>query len=66
MNFVILDTETTGTQEEDRIIQLSFIITNENNEIEEISNNFCMSPVPIKYEAMAVHHITPENSWDPL
>ena len=60
MNFVILDTETTGTKEEDRIIQLSFIITNENNEIEEISDNFCMPPVPIKYEAMAVHHITPE------
>ena len=60
MKFVILDTETTGTKEEDRIIQLSFIVTNENNEIEEIHDTLCQAPVPVSYEAMAVHHITPE------
>ena len=60
MKFIILDTETTGIKEEDRILQLSFLITNENNEIEEIYDNVCMPPVPISYEAMAIHHITPE------
>ena len=60
MKFIILDTETTGTKEPDRIIQLSFLITNENNEIEEIHDTLCMPPVPISYEAMAIHHITPE------
>ena len=60
MNFIILDTETTGVKEEDRIIQLSFLVTDEHNEIQEIYDNFCMPPVPISYEAMAVHHITPE------
>jgi exodeoxyribonuclease X len=60
LKFIILDTETTGTKEEDRIIQLSFLVTNENNEIEEIHNTLCKAPVPISYEAMAIHHITPE------
>ena len=60
MKFVILDTETTGTKNEDRILQLSFLVSDENNEIEEIHDTLCMPPVPISYEAMAVHHITPE------
>jgi exodeoxyribonuclease X len=60
MKLVILDTETTGTKEEDRIIQLSFLVTDENNEIEEIHDTFCKAPLPISYEAMAIHHITPE------
>jgi len=77
MKFIILDTETTGTKEEDRIIQLSFLVTDENNEIEEIEDTLCKPPLPISYEAMAVHHITPEmlenaetihntKSWDRL
>ena len=60
MKFIILDTETTGTKEADRIVQLSFLVTDENNEIEEIHDTLCMPPVPISYEAMAVHHITQE------
>jgi exodeoxyribonuclease X len=60
LKFIILDTETTGTKEEDRVIQLSFLVTDENNEIEEIHDTLCMPPVPITYEAMAIHHITPE------
>jgi len=60
MKFIILDTETTGTKEEDRIIQLSFLVTDENNEIEEIHDTLCKAPLPISYEAMAIHHITPE------
>jgi exodeoxyribonuclease X len=60
LKFIILDTETTGTKEADRVIQLSFLVTDENNEIEEIHDTLCMPPVPITYEAMAIHHITPE------
>ena len=60
MKFIILDTETTGTKDADRVVQLSFLVTDENNEIEEIHDTLCMPPVPITYEAMAIHHITPE------
>ena len=60
MKYIILDTETTGTKETDRVVQLSFLVTDENNEIEEIYDTLCLPPVPISYEAMAVHHITPE------
>jgi exodeoxyribonuclease X len=60
MNLIILDTETTGTKEEDRICQLSFLVNDEENEILEINDTFCTPPLPIKFDAMAVHHITPE------
>jgi len=60
LKFIILDTETTGTKEVDRVVQLSFLVTDENNEIEEIHDTLCIPPVPITYEAMAIHHITPE------
>ena len=60
MKTIILDTETTGNKEEDRICQLSYIVINENLEIEEIYNELVKPPVDIKFEAMAVHHITPE------
>lgn len=57
---IILDTETTGVLEEDRIIQLSYLVTDTNGKIEEVHNEFCQAPLPIKYDAMAIHHITPE------
>jgi len=60
MKIVILDTETTGSKDEDRICQLSYLVLNENLEIEEIHNELVNPPIPISYEAMAVHHITPE------
>jgi exodeoxyribonuclease X len=60
MKLVILDTETTGTKEEDRIIQLSFLVTDKDGEIEEVHNILCKPPLPISYESMAIHHITPE------
>jgi DNA polymerase-3 subunit epsilon/exodeoxyribonuclease X len=56
--FVILDTETTGTDVEDRIIQIGFIVTDGRNT--SVFNELCMPPVPIKIGAMATHHITPE------
>ena len=60
MKTIILDTETTGNKEEDRICQLSYLVVNENFEIEEIYNELVRPDVDIKFEAMAVHHITPE------
>jgi DNA polymerase-3 subunit epsilon/exodeoxyribonuclease X len=57
--FVILDTETTGTDEKDRIIQLGYMVLEPKKEI-EIYNEFCFTDVPISYGAMEVHHITPE------
>ncbi len=58
--FVILDTETTGTDEKDRIIELGFMVLGRANEPIEVYNEFCMADVPIKFEAMEVHGITPE------
>ncbi|MEO1928270.1 MAG: 3'-5' exonuclease [Nautiliaceae bacterium] len=60
MKIVILDTETTGNKEEDRICQLSYLVMNEHLEIEEIHNELVKPPIPISFEAMAVHHITNE------
>ncbi len=57
---IILDTETTGVLEEDRIIQLSYLVTDAQGKIEEVHNELCQAPLPIKYDAMAIHHITPE------
>lgn len=60
MKIIILDTETTGGGSSDRICQLSFLVCNEDLEIEAIYNDLCTPPLPIGYEAMAIHHITPE------
>jgi len=60
MKIIMLDTETTGNKDEDRICQLSYIVANENLEIEEIHNELVKPPIPISFEAMAVHHITNE------
>ncbi|ACZ11938.1 3'-5' exonuclease [Sulfurospirillum deleyianum] len=60
MKIILLDTETTGIYEKDRICQLAFLVLNEELEVEEIHNDLCQPPVMISYEAMAVHHITPE------
>ncbi len=64
MKLIILDTETTGNKEEDRICQLSYLVMNENFEIEEIHDELVKPPLPISYEAMAVHHITNEEVED--
>ena len=56
--YVILDTETTGTSEEDRVIQLGYMVLGA-KEI-EVHNEFCSSDVQIKYGAMEVHGITQE------
>ncbi len=56
--YIILDTETTGTDEADRIIQLGYVVLG-GQEI-EVYNEFCSTDVPIHFAAMEVHGITPE------
>ena len=57
--YIILDTETTGTGENDRIIQLGYIVLDQKLPT-EVHNEFCSSEVPIAVAAMEVHGITPE------
>ncbi len=67
MKFVILDTETTGAQEQDRICQLAFIVAEPQlvgTVVSEIHEDLCKPPLPISYGAMAVHHITNEQVRD--
>jgi DNA polymerase-3 subunit epsilon/exodeoxyribonuclease X len=56
---VIFDTETTGIEKEDRIIQVGAIIEDlDGNLIEKgVYNELCSSAEPIKIEAMSVHGI---------
>lgn len=56
--YILLDTETTGAGEEDRIIQLGFMVLDGKNV--EVYNDLCSAPLPIGYGAMEVHGITPE------
>ncbi len=56
--YIILDTETTGVGENDRIIQLGYIVLGA-KEI-EVHNEFNSSDVPIGFGAMEVHGTTPE------
>lgn len=56
-NFIFLDTECTGVDKDDRLIQLAY----KRNSDEVVPfNELFKPPVPIKIEAMAVHHITEE------
>ena len=56
--YIILDTETTGTAEEDRVIQLGYLVLGA-KEI-EVQNEFFSSDIAIKFAAMEVHGITQE------
>lgn len=57
-HYVLFDTETTGNQEEDRVIQFGAMIVDQKGKIEAY-DEFCYSDVEIKIEAMEVHNITP-------
>lgn len=57
MAFILFDTETTGSGEEDRICQIALGIIG--NPTEYISE-YCKPPLQISYHAMAVHGITNE------
>ena len=54
--YVILDTETTGIGEKDRVIQLGYVVLG-GPEV-EVLNEFNSSDVPISFGAMEVHGIT--------
>ncbi len=56
--YILLDTETTGTGDNDKIIQLGYIVLGA-PEI-EVYNDFCSCDNPISFGAMEVHGITPE------
>ena len=48
------DTETTGTDKEDRLVQIAYRYPAASEDV----NAYFKAPLPIKYLAMAVHHIT--------
>jgi len=56
--YIILDTETTGASENDRVIQLGYMVLGA-KEV-EIHNELCSAEVPITVGAMEVHNITPD------
>jgi len=57
--YILFDTETTGNQEEDRIIQVGAMIVDAKGEV-EVFDELCSTSLPITIEAMAVHGITPD------
>lgn len=57
--YVLFDTETTGRDEEDKIIQIGSMIVDAKEPI-EIYDELCSCEIPIKLEAMEVHNITPD------
>jgi len=61
--YLLFDTETTGNQEHDRIIQVGAMIVHSKEKIDVI-DELCSSDVPISIEAMEVHNITPETIAD--
>lgn len=62
---IIFDTETTGTDREDRIIQVGAIVVDPyDRAYSKVFNELCFSDIPIKIEAMAVHGIRQEDIVD--
>ena len=57
--YVLFDTETTGNQEEDRVIQFGAMIVDQKGKVEAF-DELCSSDISIKLEAMEVHNITPD------
>ncbi len=56
--YILLDTETTGAGDEDRIIQLGYMVLD--GKRVDVYNDLCSAPLPIGFGAMEVHGITPE------
>ena len=57
--YVLFDVETTGNQEEDRIIQIGAMVVDSKGNV-EVFNELCSADLPIKIEAMVIHGIVPE------
>lgn len=58
-HYVLFDTETTGNQEDDRVIQFGAMVIDQKGKVEAY-DEFCTTDVEIKIEAMEVHNITPD------
>lgn len=56
--YILLDTETTGAGDEDRIIQLGYMVLD--GKKVDVYNDLCSAALPIGYGAMEVHGITPD------
>lgn len=57
--YILFDTETTGANQDDRIIQIGGMVISSKTDI-EVYDEMCSSDVDIKIEAMEVHNITPD------
>jgi len=57
--YIIFDTETTGIEEEDRILQIAGLIIDSKGEA-ELYDEIINPQHPISFESMSVHNITPE------
>lgn len=57
--YVLFDTETTGNQEDDKVIQFGAMVVDKSGKVEAF-DELCSSDVQIKLEAMEVHNITPD------
>jgi len=58
MNINFFDTETTGFEDHDRILQFAALTERDDTGDEEDCMLLCKPPVPISIDAMSVHHIT--------
>ena len=58
-HYVLFDTETTGNQEDDKVIQFGAMIVDQKGKVEAF-DEFCSTDIEIKLEAMEVHNITPD------
>jgi len=61
--YILFDTETTGTEIEDRIIQVGAMIVHSKDNI-EIFDELCSTDIEIKLQAMEIHNITPNKLLD--
>jgi len=57
--YILFDTETTGNQSQDRIIQVGAVVV-KGRDSHEVYDEMCSTDTPISLEAMEVHHITPD------
>ncbi|MCJ8327730.1 MAG: 3'-5' exonuclease [Campylobacterales bacterium] len=57
--YILFDTETTGNQDDDKIIQFGAMIINQDSSL-EVFDELCSTDVEIKLEAMEVHNLTPD------
>lgn len=59
---IFFDTETTGLDELDRIVQIAVAVYSKKEGVVSVESysEYCKPPVPISCFAMSTHHITPE------